>query len=408
MNKVLSTAVVVAGLAILLRGTAGWAGPPNPTQSDNNNNTAGGTNALINNTGGFGNTAFGAAALFATGLNTTTADENTAIGDLALYNDTTGSDNTAIGFHALLGTFSNYNVAVGAYALSNNHDGTANTATGADALLNNTSGNYNTASGFQALASSTSGASGSYNTATGVNTLYSNGTGSNNTASGAFALDINTSGAYNTALGYQALYNSTGSRNLALGYNAGYKLTSGDKNIYVGNSGVASESNTMRLGQVVNQTKTFIAGIYGVALSSGSPKPVYINSSGQVGLLASSARYKRDIQDMREHSQGLYSLRPVTFRYKQDRQGQQQYGLIAEEVAKVNPELVTKGADGKVESVQYHELIPMLLNEVQHQQQRLETQSQELAELKAQNAALVERLGRLEAATLRTATAATH
>src|SRR5262249_39692622 len=167
------------------------------------------------------------------------------------------------------------------------------------------------------------------------------------------ALFDNISGTYNTALGFQALSNSTGSRNTALGYNAGFHLTSGNKNIYLGNTGAASESNTMRLGQIVNQTRTFIARIRGVAVGSSGVQ-VLINSSGQLGTLVSSARYKRDIAVMGERSQGLYQLRPVTFRYKQDAQGQQQYGLVAEEVAKVYPELVTKGADGKVESVQYH------------------------------------------------------
>src|SRR4030095_9880207 len=154
--------------------------------------------------------------------------------------------------------------------------------------------------------------------------------------------------------------------------------------IYIGNDGVnESESMTIRLGQ--RQTRTFIAGINSVPITGSQ---VLVNISGQLGILASSARYKRDIHDMGDRSQGLLQLRPVTFRYKQDAQGQQQYGLIAEEVAKVYPELVTKGADGKVESVQYHELIPMLLNEVQHQHQQLDTQAQELMELKAQNARL--------------------
>ena len=136
---------------------------------------------------------------------------------------------------------------------------------------------------------------------------------------------------------------------------------------------------------------------------------VTINNAGQLGIMASSARYKRDIQDMRASSQGLYQLRPVTFQYKHDPQRQQQYGLIAEEVVKVYPELVTKGADGKLEAVQYHELIPMLLNEVQHQQQALGAQAQQIAELQAQNArlqavlvqqtaAMAARLDRLEAA----------
>jgi hypothetical protein len=208
----------------------------------------------------------------------------------------------------------------------------------------------------------------------------------------------------------------------------------------LGNTGGATESNTMRLGQVVNQTRTFIAGIAGVRISGAQ---VTINNQGQLGIVASSARYKRDIQDMRESSQGVYKLRPVTFRYKQDKEGQRQYGLIAEEVAQVYPELVTKGADGKVESVQYHELIPLLLNEVQRQQQnlaaqaqQLTAQSQELAALKAQaqevtelkaqnarlqavlvqrdeeqrvqNAALAARLERLEQGATRTAAAASR
>jgi hypothetical protein len=181
----------------------------------------------------------------------------------------------------------------------------------------------------------------------------------------------------------------------------------------------------MRLGSV--QTRTFIAGVYGASLSSSnSPVPVFIDKNGQLGIVASSARYKRDIRDMREDSQGLYYLRPVTFRYKEDTHGQRQYGLIAEEVVKVYPELVTRGADGKVEAVQYYELIPMLLNEVQHQQQKLEAQARELAELRAQNArlqdaleqrdeeqraqnmAVAARLERLEAGATHTATVATR
>src|SRR5262249_24420978 len=143
-----------------------------------------------------------------------------------------------------------------------------------------------------------------------------------------------------------------------------------------------------RLGSV--QTRTFLAGVAGVPISGAQ---VTINNAGQLGILASSVRYKRDIADMRERSEGLHKLRPVTFRYKQDKQNTQQYGLIAEDVAKVYPELVVRGAKGEVESVQYHELIPMLLNEVQHQQQEiaeLKAQAQQVAELKA-------RLERLEA-----------
>jgi hypothetical protein len=169
--------------------------------------------------------------------------------------------------------------------------------------------------------------------------------------------------------------------------------------------GVAGESNTMRLGSGL--ARTFISGVAGVAVTG---KQVFINSNGQLGILASSARYKRDIQVMGESSRRLFKLRPVTFHYNFDPHGEQQYGLIAEEVEKVYPELVTRDEEGKVDSVQYHQLIPMLLNELQHQQQTLEAQAQQLAQLKAdngelrdtlaeQNASLAARVKRLEAAT---------
>src|SRR5262249_8038393 len=162
-----------------------------------------------------------------------------------------------------------------------------------------------------------SNTTGNWNTASGYSTLADNTIGSLNTASGAGALELNTTGVYNTASGGNALlYNTTGSYNIAVGANAGSKQTPGRNNIYAGHPGVAAESTTMRLGQ--GQTRTFIAGIKGVPVSGSQ---VLINSSGQVGILASSARYKRDIQDMKERSQGLLQLRPVTFRYKQDPQG---------------------------------------------------------------------------------------
>jgi hypothetical protein len=173
----------------------------------------------------------------------------------------------------------------------------------------------------------------------------------------------------------------------------------------------------MRLGGV--QTRTFIAGIVGVPVSGSA---VLISNTGQLGIQASSSRYKHDIQPMGAHSRGLLQLRPVIFRYKQDAQGERQYELIAEEVAKVYPELVTRGVNGDVEAVRYHEVIPMLLNEVQHQQRQLATQAQELATLKAQNArlraavvhqqerdaALAARLERLEAAAAHAATLASR
>src|SRR5262249_25421205 len=186
---------------------------------------------------------------------------------------------------------------------------------------------------------------------------------------------------------------STGNRNTALGPGAGKTLVSGDNNIYVANFGVATESNVMRLGQ--DQTATFVAGIFGKPVNGAT---VFVTSSGQLGTQVSSARYKRDIHPLGEQSQKLHQLRPVSFRYKQDPQGVQQYGLVAEEVATVYPELVVRGTDGKVESVRYQELIPLLVNEAQQQQRMLDKQSQELTAVKAQNTALAAQNADLRAA----------
>jgi hypothetical protein len=424
MNRVLRSAVVVAGLVFMLGGAASWGQVPSGNDtSDANRNTGGGTGALVNVTpalppspNGSDNTAYGAYTLNAT----TGGSNNTAVGSEALFKNKLGSFATAVGAFALFNTTNGLNTAVGYSALKSNTAGAFNTALGLNALLSNTgdqdtgSGSDNTATGANALNRNSTG---SGNTATGHQALYNTTTGYYNTATGWSVLAFNTTGSYNTALGYRALYNSTGTRNTALGYNAGYHLTSGDFNIYLGNTGQASESATMRLGSV--QTRTFIVGIVGVPISGAM---VTINNAGQLGIVASSARYKRDIRDMREGSQGVYQLRPVTFQYKQDAQGIRQYGLIAEEVAKVYPELVTKGADGKVESVQYHELIPMLLNEVQRQQQEVialkaqnerfqalvEQMQQRDEEQREQNAALAARLERLEQRATHTATATTR
>src|SRR5262245_55457125 len=277
-----------------------------------------------------------------------------------------------------------------------------NTAGGSLALVHNSSGEDNTAFGKATLNQNTSG---SKNTALGTFALMNNLTGNNNTAVGVFALNDSQDTDGNTALGWGTLVAvQAGIGNTALGWGAGMNLSSGSQNIYLGHPGVASESNTLRLGSSL-QTKTFVAGVAGKAVTGTT---VVITSSGQLGVMTSAARYKRDIADMRERSAGLYKLRPVTFRYKADPGHRLQYGLIAEEVAKVYPELVTKGADGKAESVQYHELIPLLLNEVQRQQQEiveLKAQTQQVAELKAQNeeqrvqnATLAARVEQLEAA----------
>ena len=228
---------------------------------------------------------------------------------------------------------------------------------------------------------------GSYNTASRTNALSFNKFGFYNAASGALSLGHNTTGFNNTASGFAALLqNTTGNNNIALGWEAGDNLTTGSNNIEIGSPGVPDEDSTIRLGTQGTQTATFIAGVSSTAIMGVD---VVVGSDGQLGVAASSLRYKRDVRSLDNRSQRLWQLRPVTFRYKQDPQGQRQYGLIAEEVAKVFPELVVRGSKGELESVQYRELIPLMLNEMQHQQAAVAT-------LKAENASLEARLSRLE------------
>ncbi len=174
--------------------------------------------------------------------------------------------------------------------------------------------------------------------------------------------------------------NTTGSNNIALGYQAGFSLTTGSNNIDIGNLGIAAESKTIRIGTQGTQAKAFIGGVFG---SSVTGDAVLVSSTGQLGIVVSSARYKRDIHDMDTASSNLMKLRPVTFQYKEDPQGQRQYGLIAEEVARVYPELVSY-ADGKVVTVHYHELVPMLLNEAQKQAKLIEQQAKQTKTLNAE------------------------
>ena len=202
-------------------------------------------------------------------------------------------------------------------------------------------------------------------------------------------------GGDNTAIGDSALHNNTtGHNNIGIGFNGGFNLT-GSNNIEVGSLGTSADNNTIRIGTQGTQTATYIAGISGTAMTGAD---VVVSSTGRLGVLPSSAHYKKDIQPL-NNSQGLWQLRPVTFRYKQD-PSQRQYGLIAEEVAKVYPELVVRGDKGEVESVQYRELIPLMLNEMQHQQAalaELKTQNQILrSALAQQNAVFMARLERLE------------
>src|SRR5262249_44147683 len=218
---------------------------------------------------------------------------------------------------------------------------------------------------------------GNNNTATGAAALESNVTGFLNTASGYQALLANSDGANNTAVGAKALRKSSGTKNIGIGYQAGVSLINGNNNIYIGNLGAGDESQTIRIGTA--QTSTFIAGINSAGVGGTA---VLVDADGRLGVTLSSPRYKQDIEAMASRSEGLLKLRPVTFSYKDDTSTAPHYGLIAEEVATVYPELVTHTAMGDVQTVKYHELIPMLLNELQREHQARQEDRAEMALLR--------------------------
>jgi hypothetical protein len=336
-------------------------------------NTANGRSALHENINGINNTATGNNALY----NNQTGTQNTATGTAALRSNSTGSSNAAHGFQALFSnTTGSENTASGGQALYFNTTGFRNTAAGFSAMISNTTGHANTALGDRALYSNVIG---SFHTAIGSFALFSSTYGDENeganTAVGAFALPNNTTGGGCTAVGDSALVSHiTGHHNTALGYVAGQNLTDGINNIYISDPGVPTEDNTIRIGNVVSftdiygffhpaHTATFMAGISGQTASGGVA--VYINSDGKLGTLTSSARFKTEIKPMDDASEAVLALKPVTFRYKNeiDAERTPQFGLVAEEVAKVNPDLVTRDADGKVFTVRYEAVNAMLLNE---------------------------------------------
>jgi hypothetical protein len=279
--------------------------------------------------------------------------------------------NTAEGQSALLSLTSGlYDTAVGAFSLLSLTDGSFNTGVGAGALLANTADD-NTAVGAGALLNSTTGFN---NTANGAFALFSDTTGNDNAATGAATLFANTTGNVNTADGYGALANNTtGFGNTALGANAGSDLTTGDNNIDIGYNvvGLAAESNTIRIGNT-DITDTFIRGISGATASGGAG--VFVNANGKLGTLTSSARFKDAIKPMDKSSEAILELRPVCFHYKKeiDPQGIPQFGLVAEEVEKVNPDLVIRDTEGKPQTVRYEQIDAMLLNEFLKEHKRVE------------------------------------
>jgi uncharacterized coiled-coil protein SlyX len=290
---------------------------------------------------------------------------NTYLGEDALINNTGGLTNTAIGGHAL---FSNTTAS-------------ANTATGYNALYF-TTGEGNTGTGYNALYSNTT-ADG--NTAIGYNTMFSNTTGTRNAAVGNAALYYNNNGSGNVAIGAFALFNNiTGSNNIAIGASGGSGITSGSNNIDIGAYGVAGESNTIRIGSVTTPaTATYIQGISGATVSRGVP--VLVAAGGRLGTLTSSARFKEVIKPMDKASEVILALKPVTFRYKKhlDPEGIPQFGLVAEDVEKVSPDLVTRNDKGETETVRYEAVNAMLLNEFLKEHRKVEEQQATITELKS-------------------------
>jgi hypothetical protein len=328
----------------------------------------------------------------------TVGNQNTAVGDQALYSNVNGTENVAVGWHALASnTSASGNVGLGWQALFSNTTGLGNVAVGIDALLSNTTGGDNVAIGENALLFNTTAAfnvalgaytlgatTGGDNTAIGAKSLAFSSTGHDNTAIGYGALNYNGAGSYNVAVGSFAgsTYGIDGSSNILVGFGAGEAITTGSNNIEIGNPGFAGDSGRIRIGAEGSQTATYIAGIRQAALVKGTALQVGITADGQLGVRASSARFK----------EAILHLKPVTFRYKKelDPKGAPQFGLVAEEVAKVDPDLVVTDEQGNPFTVRYDEVNAMLLNEflkahrkLEDQAKTAEVQAQEISELRA-------------------------
>jgi hypothetical protein len=345
-----------------------------------------GLSALGSNSGGSFNTAVGNSAL----AGNTTGDVNTAVGASALAANTTGSNNIAVGKSALINnTSSHFNIAIGNSALQNNTSSSSNVAIGHSALLSNTNGVGNVAVGNFTLVANTAGVS---NVAVGDSALSANTTASDNVAIGRFALKDTTGG----------------DNNIAIGASAGLEATSSHDSIFIGNIGGGGDANLIRIGTKNTQTSTFIAGIYGASPAGLNATAVVIDEDGQLGALApSSRRFKNDIQPMGDVGAMLQKLRPVTFRYNQaqkDGSHPIQYGLIAEEVAEVFPDLALFGRDGQTDGVKYQLLPNFLLAGYQSQQKVIDAQAgtinaqaAKIEELQQTQAAQEQRLRSIEA-----------
>jgi len=370
-------------LAYFSLSSAAQAVVPPPDGGYPNFTTAEGDNALKHLTGGVGNTAIGTFSLFSV----STGNFNTALGagslDLNL-----GDSNTATGAAALLfNTIGTQNTAVGTAALESNNKGANNTASGAFALFNNTNGNDNTANGVKALLSNTSGYR---NIATGSEALAANTIGGNNTAIGYFSLRNNISGQGNTAVGHAALNDNRADENTAVGTGALSNNFSGNHNIALGygvGQNVTTANNVICIGTDGNDVSDscFIGNIFDATSPNGTQ--VYVNSNGRLGTTTSSRRFKEKIKPMESASEALFALKPVTFRYKQEVDpegtGLPQFGLVAEDVEKTNPDLIIRDKEGRPYSVRYEAINAMLLNEFLKEHRKVEQMQKQIDALTA-------------------------
>ena len=372
------------GYAALYSNTSGGYNTAIGTQSLGSNiigaeNTALGAFALYSNTSGSYNTASGTQSLFSNSVGT----ENTALGTNTLYSNTSGSYNTAIGTLSLIdNTIGTYNTASGAHSLYSNISGSFNTAIGNESLFKNTSGSDNTAVGSNSLDSNTTGA---YNTALGIFSLLQNTSGSYNAAIGTNSLQSNTIGTYNTALGtYSLLGNTTGTYNTALGCSAFQSGAAYTNSTAIGYQAPINASNQVRLGNGAVLTLYCMAAYVGTV--GVTNRDLYVDNTGKIGYVASSKRYKNNITNM-ENVNWLYDLRPVNYTYKNDSTNRKQFGLIAEEVEKLNSLFVSYNPDGTVETVNYSSLISPMLKAIQDlklENNSLKTKNSEIDNLKVE------------------------
>ena len=363
LMKILSPSFLIALLLVLL--PKAQAVNPAPDGGYPGFNTAEGDSALLNLSSGQFNTAVG----FFTLATDTSGGFNTAVGAGTLYSNT-AANGTAIGAGALFSNTVGFgNTATGSFALFRNTTGLTNVANGYQALFNNTTGGSNTATGTGALLSNTIGFE---NTATGLGALRSNANGSANTANGFNALGASTSGSGNTAVGYGALSSNTiGHGNTALGDGAGNNVTTASNAISIGSPG-ANVTNSC-----------FIGNTRGITTQNNDAVPVVIDSAGQLGTISSSRLYKTDIQQIDKASECILALKPVSFRYKVHKDATPQFGLIAEEVAQVNPDLVVRDKNGEIYTVRYEAVNAMLLNEFLKEHREVQELKKEVAALTA-------------------------